>query len=199
MLEKLKKIFNKEENDKKRVENLVILIIIIIITVVAINYIWNGDKKEEKNTTETKKLAVSSEKEGNTNNDLEKRLENILSKIDGVGEVKVLITYSETSKLIPLYDEDSTQTTTEETDSNGGKRVTNENSSKKDVIYGENVEGGKNPITQSVVNAKIEGAIIAAEGAKNADVKANVIQAVEAVTGLATHKIQVFEINKGGQ
>ncbi len=42
---------------------------------------------------------------------------------------------------------------------------------------------------------KIEGAIITAKGANNADTKANIIQAVEAVTGLATHKIQVFEMN----
>ena len=42
---------------------------------------------------------------------------------------------------------------------------------------------------------KIEGAIITAKGANNADIKANIIQAVEAVTGLATHKIQVFEMN----
>lgn len=41
---------------------------------------------------------------------------------------------------------------------------------------------------------KIEGAIITAQGASNIDVKTNIIQAVEAVTGLATHKIQVFEM-----
>ena len=48
---------------------------------------------------------------------------------------------------------------------------------------------------QKVVQPKIEGAIITAKGANNADTKANIIQAVEAVTGLATHKIQVFEMN----
>ena len=55
--------------------------------------------------------------------------------------------------------------------------------------------GEKTPITQKVVQPKIEGAIITAKGANNADTKANIIQAVEAVTGLATHKIQVFEMN----
>ena len=33
-----------------------------------------------------------------------------------------------------------------------------------------------------------------AKGANNSVVKANIIAAVEAVTGLATHKIQVFEM-----
>ena len=40
----------------------------------------------------------------------------------------------------------------------------------------------------------MEGAIIVAEGAENIDVKTNIIEAVEAATGLATHKIQVFKM-----
>lgn len=195
---KLKKLFNKESNgeEKKKIENLVVLVLIIIITVVAINYIWNGNKKENKIVTEdsTKKLAENKE-EDSKSDDLEMKLENILAKINGVGNVKVLVTYSQTSRVIPMYDEDSTQTTTEETDSSGGTRITNEISSKKDIIY-EEKEDGKSPITQSVVSAKIEGAIVTAEGAQNAEVKTNIIQAVEAVTGLATYKIQVFEMKK---
>lgn len=31
-------------------------------------------------------------------------------------------------------------------------------------------------------------------GAKDAQVKANIVQAVEAITGLMAHKIQVFEM-----
>lgn len=195
---KLKKLFSKESNgeEKKKIENLVVLVLVIIITVVAINYIWNGNKKENKIVTEdsTKKLAENKE-EDSKSDDLEMKLENILAKINGVGNVKVLVTYSQTSRIIPMYDEDSTQTTTEETDSSGGTRITNEISSKKDIIY-EEKEDGKSPITQSVVSAKIEGAIVTAEGAQNAEVKTNIIQAVEAVTGLATYKIQVFEMKK---
>lgn len=47
-----------------------------------------------------------------------------------------------------------------------------------------------------VVKPKIEGAIVTADGATNATVKNNIVQAVEAVTGLQTHKIQVFEMKK---
>lgn len=38
----------------------------------------------------------------------------------------------------------------------------------------------------------IEGAIVTASGAENSNVKSNIVSAVEAVTGLATHKVQVF-------
>ena len=199
-LEKIKgKLQKKEgENNKRTIENLVVFAIILIITIVAINYIWSGNNKKEKtNSEENKKLATEETNGQNKENDesenTEKRLENILSNIKGVGKTKVLLTYSQTNQIIPMYDEDSSESTTEEKDSGGGTRIVNQSSSKKDIIYEEN-NGVKTPITQSVVNPKIEGAIITAQGANDANIKTNIIQAVEAVTGLATYKIQVFEM-----
>ena len=122
-------------------------------------------------------------------------LESILSKINGVGKVKVMVTYSETSKVVPVYNEESTEENTEETDSEGGTRKVTQTDNRKEVIYEES-NGNKTLITQSVVSPKIEGAIITAEGANDANTKTNIIQAVSAVTGLATHKIQVFEMSE---
>ena len=76
----------------------------------------------------------------------------------------------------------------------GGTRKVTQTDNKKEVIY-EEKDGEKTLITQNVVSPKIEGAIITAKGANNSIVKTNIIQAVEAVTGLATHKIQVFEMS----
>ena len=80
-----------------------------------------------------------------------------------------------------------------QTDTSGGIRKVQETDSQKDIIYQEN-NGTKTPMTKKVIEPKIEGAIITAKGANNIDVKTNIIQAVEAATGLATHKIQVFEM-----
>ena len=201
--EKLKKVKEKlkqkdGENNKKTIENLVVFAIILIITIVAINYIWSDDSKKQTITNDSnKKLAMEESNKPNETNDnnenIEERLENILSNIKGVGKTQVLLTYSQTSQIIPIYDEDSSSSTTEEKDSGGGTRTVNENSTKKEVKYEEN-NGVKTPITQSIVNPKIEGAIITSQGANDATVKTNIIQAVEAVTGLATYKIQVFEM-----
>ena len=54
--------------------------------------------------------------------------------------------------------------------------------------------GEKVPITEKVTIPKVEGAIVLAEGANDANIKNNIILAVEAVTGLSTHKIQVFQL-----
>ncbi len=192
---------DSEGNDKKKIENLVFFVIILIITIVIINIIWNGNnkKKVESNNDTSKKLASSainttpSESIQATDN-LEEKLENILSKIQGVGDVKVCINYNESNEVVAMYNENSKVSTTEETDTSGGIRKIQENNSQKDIIFKED-SGEKTPITQKVVQAKIEGAIITAKGAGNVSTKTNIIQAVEAVTGLATHKIQVFEMN----
>jgi len=186
--EKLSKIFKDTGNNKKKTENLVFLLVILVITVVAINVIWK-DEDASKNTTNNinKQLAVK-ENISIVELSLEEKLENILSKIAGVGNVDVLLTYNETEEIIPIYNTKDKTSVTNETDSTGGTRVTQESDSSREVIY-QNDE----IIVQKTKSPKIEGAIIAATGANNSSVKASIIQAVEAATGLATHKIQVFE------
>lgn len=112
----------KEKDGKKKIENIVVLIVILIITVIAINTIWNGDKKETKKeeieSTTSKQLAITSKTTTNqTSESMESNLESILSNIDGVGKVKVLITYSQSSEVIAMYNENSKNSTVEEKDS----------------------------------------------------------------------------------
>lgn len=204
--DKLKKLISKDDeeqqgNDKKKIENLVFFVVLLIVTIVIINTIWNGKSqvtKQENNTT-SKQLATTiqnniTQSTTQITDDLEVKLENILSNIQGVGDVKVCINYSESSEVVAMYNETSKVSSTEEADTSGGTRKIQETDSQKEVVYQEE-DGEKTPITQKIVQPKIEGAIITAKGANNADTKTNIIQAVEAITGLATHKIQVFEMN----
>ena len=197
----LKKLTSKEgENqNKKKIENLVFLIIILIVTIIIINAIWKKDENSNNTTKDTNslsgKILADNSKEDNSNQtELETRLENILSTIKNVGKVNVLINYSESSSLVPLYNESTTTSSTEEGDSGGGTRNVTETESKKDVVFSES-SGQKQPVTEKTVMPTIQGAIITAEGAKDANVKTNIINAVGAVTGLSIDKIQVFETN----
>lgn len=187
--EKLKDLITKEEgkDSKKKIENIVVFILIIIITVIAINAIWSGEKKEvpkQESTSGVEKQLATTEKEATvqtSQTDIQTNLESILSSIDGVGKVKVLVTYSESSQVMAMYNENNKNSQVEEKDSGGGTRTTTQNDSQKEVIYKEE-NGEKIPITQKVISPKIEGAIITAQGASSANVKNNIIQAVEAAT-----------------
>ncbi|MBP3255287.1 MAG: hypothetical protein J6M60_02205 [Clostridia bacterium] len=191
------KVKDGQQNSKKKIENLIVFVVILIVTIIIVNVILNGDNEKSKDNErdETKVLASTTtmKESENKEDDLEIKLKNILSKIDGVGKVDVLLTYSESNKVMAMYNEDSTENDTEEQDQQGGNRKISQTSTKKEVIYQE-INGEKVPVTQSVSNPKMEGALIIANGANNMQTKTNIVQAVEAVTGLPTHKIQVFEM-----
>ena len=191
----LKNVIPGDSKNKRKIENIVFLIIILIITVILMKTIWQDDSTKEKslestNSTEKSTLAESQNTE---KEDLEKRMESILSTIKNVGKVNVLINYSESSKMEALYNESTTTSSTEEGDTSGGTRNVTETETKKDVVFSEK-SGNKEPVTQKTVMPTIQGAVITAEGAGDPIVKTNIINAVGALTGLSIDKIQVFEI-----
>lgn len=183
-------------SNKKNIENLVIFLILLIITIIAINVIWNKEEEEKENTANYKILAENTINSSNISEDmeydLEDKLEDILSKMTGVGKVKVLITYSQTSSIVPMYSQSESTNVTEETDSAGGTRKQESSNINKEII----TDGESNVVTQTVVYPKVEGAIVIAEGGANAQIKSNIIQAVSVVTGVATYKVQVFEMER---
>lgn len=193
MLDKLKKIF---ENKEKRIENLISLLIILVITLIVINKILDdGDSDENENLEIKNEVGVELAEKNikNTTADLEERLENILSKISGVGDVSVLLTYKESQALVPVYNINSSISTIEEKDISGGSRITETENLQKDVVTSNN---DSDVVTEKNIMPKVEGAIITASGADDVNVKSNIISAVEAVTGIATHKIQVFKMEE---
>ena len=185
-MEKLKKMF---QDKNRKIENLVVFLVILVITLIIINTIIKGDEPKQTKNYSNAELASTSSNEVNEDN-LEKRLATILSKIDGVGEVSVLVTYSQSSQIVPMYNESTSKSVTEETDTSGGTRTIEAEDNEKSVVTGSD----SNPVTERTIHPKIEGAIVTAQGANNSNIKANIIAAVEAVTGLSTHKIQVFEM-----
>ena len=193
----LKEFFKKSEDNqdkKKQIENIVVFIIILIITVLIINTMWANNGKEKDDDEIQQSSKVLAQVDPTKQDNLEKKLENILETINGVGKVNVLIKYSESSTIVAMYNETISESTTKENDSDGGNKDVKETESKKEIVYTDE-NGSSKPITEKVVMPTIEGAIVTAQGASNANVKASIVSAVEAVTGLAVHKIQVFEMS----
>ena len=131
---------NETSNDKKKIENLVFFLVILIITLIVINTILKKGGTDKNNTSESpyKELAketIISSSEKSSSDELEKKLETILSTMAGVGRVNVLVTYSKSSEIIAMYNENNSKAHTEETDSVGGTRVSEEENIKKEVIF----------------------------------------------------------------
>ena len=189
-MDKIKEMFG----GKKKTENLIVLLILLIVVVIAINYIWKPKEENENNNVEDKNNSIKQVNNTSSKDEMEQKLENILSKIQGVGNVKVMITYSMSSSMTPIYDETSKISNTTESDDSGGTRTIIQTENGKQIVYKENSDGSKEPITKNTESPKVEGAIIVAEGGDNAEIRECIIEAIEAATGIATHKIQVFKM-----
>lgn len=154
--EKITALIKKEDKpNKKKIESLVFALALLVITLLIINNIFSQNTKKETNPI-IENTIVSKAQE----RDLEKDLENILKKIKGVEDVEVLITYSETEKFVPIYNESSSQSTTSEKDTEGGERVIESYDTNKEVIS----DSSQNPITEKIISPKAEGAIISVKG-----------------------------------
>ena len=192
---------SKGVRNKRKIENIATFIVLLVVTVIMINKILKNDSqsgKDSKSSSNYKTFVDSKVKTDSVEvsnldiqNDLEQELEEILTKMEGVGEVKVLVTYSQTSQIVPIYNESNKSSSTKEDDSEGGSRNISESDTTREVV----LDSNNDIITESVVLPKIEGAIVMAKGAKDVEVKNNIIQAVCAVTGLSSHKVQVFELS----
>lgn len=129
--EKIKSLVKKKTggDNKKTLENLIVFLVLLIITVIAINIIWGKENNNEKQSPvdDSYKVLAYNKNESNNSQDseynLEKKLENILSKISGVGKVQVLITYSETSSVVAMRNEKKNSSKTEENDTNRWNKI----------------------------------------------------------------------------
>ena len=157
----------------KKTSNLILIAILLVILLISTNYIFNNDKKEEK---------VIDKVSENTKSNIEDKLSNIISKIDGINSASVLITYSSSEKKIPVYDtKENIDSVTESSKTSSKKTV------EKTVAY-----EGNSALIESKEEAKACGAIVVISGNITEVKKGEIKDAVSYTTGVPIHKIQVF-------
>ncbi|WP_249303318.1 stage III sporulation protein AG [Qiania dongpingensis] len=121
---------------------------------------------------------------------MEKRVAEILSTIDGVGKAEVMVTLESGGETILQTDASLEQSSTKETDSEGGSRsVEEKNQSSQTVLTGSE----DSPYVTKELCPKVTGIVITAEGGGEATVKAEISEAMEALFDLPAHKIKVLK------
>lgn len=181
----LEKIKNGEQ--KKILENSVIFLMLFIIIIIVMNTLFTSEK-DNTSTNVTNVLEITDD---NSKDILDKKLEEILSLIDGTGKVDVMISYLNGIEQVPMYDEKNSITITEESDKAGGTRKTNQTNNEHNVIF-EEKNNSKTAVIKQTIMPEIIGVIVVADGAGDIKVKENIIKAVEATVNVPSHRIQVF-------
>ena len=125
---------------------------------------------------------------------LEGQLENILSMMEGAGEVACMVTLSQSAERIIEKDTEISDDMVEETDSQGGERITKQSGRSETTVYNEKENGS--PYVSKQISPKVEGVLVLSEGGDNAVVSKNITEAIQALFGIPPHKIRI--VKKGG-
>jgi stage III sporulation protein AG len=181
--------FSKLET-KKKIQYVAILLIAIVILTIYFSSFKGGssvNENPEPAPTSDKSTQVTAA------DDLEARLEETLSKIDGAGKVKVMITYESSPEIVPAYSVDKQNSSTTDTNKDGSNTTTSENTQSEVVTV--NGSGGDTALVLKENNPKIMGVIVVAEGADSIEVRLNLLKAVETVLNVSPDKVDVYKMN----
>lgn len=127
---------------------------------------------------------------------VERRLESILCQMDGAGDVRVMITQKDSGEKIVEKDVSSVSRSTQEQDGSGTGRSTSEREDQETTVYGQGGSGSGAPYVTQELAPQVEGVLVLAEGAGDANVKKDITDAVMALFGLEAHKIKVMKMNE---
>lgn len=120
---------------------------------------------------QTEEIIVTENPTSDTS--LEYRLKILLSRVNGVGEAEVFLTYSSTEEKLALKDKEI----------NGTEQTIMKSSS-----------GNTEPYIYKSIYPEISGVIIVAQGGDNDDVKAAIADAVSAVLELPIHRVKILKM-----
>ena len=163
-----------------------------------------GGEKKDKD----KKIAIeSSDKQIGTNttsydsntyiSELEGRLENILRKVNGIGEVEVMITLRASKQKIPLKDVPYTQEGLNEVDGEGGSRTNNSIQKEESTVLVINEDGNTQPYILQEREPEVEGILVIAEGGDNVLIIRDIIEAAEVLFNIPVHKVKIMKMSDG--
>lgn len=188
-----------------KLKNLIVICLVLVFILIAMNVVGSSSMLNSKitsisnNNTKTEENSDKSNEQVMTSDEYEAKqktdLINILKKMNGIGDVDVMITFENGEEKVPAYDKTEQKATTEETDTQGGKRVNNQNNDNSKVVMTQN--NGKNePFILTTYKPKIVGIVIVAEGAENSKTKYEIEQAVSKLYNLSLDKVNVYSMKK---
>ena len=172
----------------KNKNNLIVIVLIGVLLII----IGLPTGQKDSQDQEEKSVDVASE---NTSLEVyvsqqEARLEKILSKIQGAGEVKVMITAKASKELVVEKDLTTNSISTAESSGDGTKRQ-EELNTEESTLY----NSSENPYVIKELEPIIQGVVVAAEGGGDSVVVDEITNAIQVLYDLPVHKIKVAKLN----
>ena len=176
-------------------KNLIIILICgIFLIVISVSELF-VDKKDKEVP-----ILNKAEEENNVSKDayiekMENKLENLLEKTSGAGDVQVMLTVESMNEQVVLKDIPADSEEMSETDSSGVSMQNKISSNEENTVIFEDSDGNMMSYIIKELEPTITGVVIIAEGGDNIAVQNEIIGAVQVLFDIPIHKIKVMKMN----
>jgi len=196
----VKKLLPKEKKGRK-IYNGIIIILFLVLGALCFNLVNSAFKQESVNNYDNNVVSTQGIKDekfvsaevSDYKKNKENELTTILNDIQGGGKITVMIHFESSEEKVIATNINDSVSQTEETDDNGGTRKINTNQNGRTVVTLN--EGDKTkPLVTKVVEPKVIGVIVVAEGATDSLVRQSMKQAVLTLYDLELDQVEVYPI-----
>lgn len=165
----------------------------VLLLTLSVPEFFRSDTKEEQPLSASQVVQTDAGTTEDYVRQLEQRLEQLLSHVEGAGMVQVMITVQASKEKIVLKDLDYKQETTTEQDGAGGVRTIIQTEQQEESIS-KQASGEELPYVVKELEPEVEGVVVIAEGSKRGTVDLDIVEAVQALFDLPAHKIKVLKM-----
>lgn len=171
-------------------------ILLLLAGILMMTVLFPSEKNNVLTGTDAKETKDETSADSNDSEEiqkLEKKLEQILERMDGAGEVSVMITEAVSRENVVEKDRPYTLSSSEDGSESGEKNRTNQESREEVTVFEKDSGGKEQPFVAKTLAPQIEGVLVLAQGADHAVVSKNITEAVMALFGIEAHKIKVMK------
>ncbi|MBE6948884.1 MAG: stage III sporulation protein AG [Ruminococcaceae bacterium] len=151
--------------------------ILLLIAVGLILMLFSSGEGKEEKTAQVSELTEA----GFSVRELEDRIAEALSKIDGAGKVRVVLTVRSSTEQVIAEDVETTEKLSDD-------EIASESLVQTVII---DMGDGEGPVTLKYIYPEFQGALVIAQGAGNAAVRLALTEAVSSLTGIGADRITV--------
>lgn len=126
--------------------------------------------------------------------ELEKQMEEILSKVDGVGKIEVMITLRNSKEQV--INKDTSLNSSKNVDEKEGEKSESEALEQGEETILVNIDGDNVPYVLKEYTPTVEGVLIIAEGGDNPNVKVALIEASTVLLNVPSHKVSILKMEE---
>lgn len=178
--EKLKSVFT---SDKKLAVLCAVGVLGVVLLIIS-EFIPTGEKKAEK-----KESVTAAQSQETYAEDIEKRLTEIVSSIDGAGKTRVMVTLESGAEQVYARNEKI------KSDTSGGTALEKENfSDEKEYVLIE-TDGNEGGMIIKLIQPKIRGVAVVCEGGGSDAVRQEITQAITAVLDISASRVYITKMS----